>query len=168
MSIGSSGGPGPCSVAHPRRGACHVAGLTQSIDHPPTHISNREDSHGRLSESGGGVLQQGSSQQAAAPTLCGQALYRLPGLASALFKEWKPGFWVLKGEKLLLFESKAAYEQSKLPGSAAASSSSSLLKQQVPLAEGLVVGELKYKEYGPKFGALHHFTVDNRRDGATR
>lgn len=53
--------------------------------------------------------------------------------------------------------------QSKQPGS-----SPSLLKKQVALVEGLLVGELKYKDYGGKHGRLHHFTLEARRDGATR
>lgn len=94
--------------------------------------------------------------------MCGESLYRLPGLASAVLKAWQSGFWVLRGEWLLVYESRAAYEQSK-----ASSSSPSLVKKQLTLAdEGLVIGAVKYKDYGAHFGSLHHFTVEARRDGA--
>lgn len=128
----------------------------------PTHTRtyNREDSHGRLSESGS------AQAAAAAPTLCGQTLYRLPGLGATLLKAWRPGFWVLWGERLLVYESRAAYEQSKAASSSSSSSPSA--KKQVALVdEGLLAGELKYKDYGARFGSLHHFTLEERRDGAT-
>lgn len=68
---------------------------------------------------------------------------------------------MLRGERLLVYESRAAYEQSK-----ASSSSSSLVKKQLTLAdEGLTAGEVKYKDYGANFGPLYHFTVEARRDG---
>jgi hypothetical protein len=86
----------------------------------------------------------------------------LPSLASALFKEWQRGFWVLRAEKLMVFESKEAYEAFKKHGAPP-----SLLKKRVQLAEGLQLTPIKFKDYGATFGRLHYFALEQLHHGAT-
>lgn len=87
-------------------------------------------------------------------TLSGTALTRHGALSLFTHTSWHPCFWVLKKDKLQIFDTHAEYEQGTPP------------KKAIPLVERMSVGELKYKHYSGKHGGnLHYFAIEELVDG---
>ena len=99
---------------------------------------------------------QASSGTMGQTTTSGTALVRQGGLSLMFSKDWQPCFWVLRANKLLLFESEAAWARNP---------ETALPKKSILLTEGLSVSPLKYKDYGGKHGPLHYFALEESMDG---
>ena len=100
-----------------------------------------------------GTAQQQQQQQQ--QTLSGRALVRHGAWSLLLKKDWQPCFWVLREDKLLVFEQQADYTDGAGSGA----------QKVLPLTERLVLSPLKYKDYGRPSGPLHCFAMEESLGG---
>lgn len=87
--------------------------------------------------------------------LSGRALVRHGAWSLLLRKDWQPCFWVLRGDKLLVFERQADYTDGAGSGA----------QKVLPLTERLVLSPLKHKDYGRPTGPLHYFALEESLGG---
>jgi len=100
-----------------------------------------------------GTAQQQQQQQQQG--LSGRALIRHGAWSSLLKKDWQPCFWVLREDKLLVFQQQADYTDGAGSGA----------QKVLPLTERLVLSPLKYKDYGRPSGPLHYFALEESLGG---
>lgn len=98
-----------------------------------------------------GTAKQQQQQQA----LSGRALVRHGAWSLLLKKDWQPCFWVLREDKLLVFEQQADYTDGAGSGA----------QKVLPLTERLVLSPLKYKDYGRPSGPLFYFALEESLGG---
>lgn len=109
-------------------------------------------SMGGEDDDAGSVPHQQQGQQQA---LSGRALVRHGTWSLLLKKDWQPCFWVLREDKLLVFERQADYTDGAGAGA----------QKVLPLTERLVLSPLKYKDYGRPSGPLHYFALEESLGG---
>jgi len=100
-----------------------------------------------------GTAQQQQQQQQQG--LSGRALIRDGAWSLLLKKDWQPCFWVLREDKLLVFQQQADYTDGAGSGA----------QKVLPLTERLVLSPLKYKDYGRPSGPLHYFALEESLGG---
>jgi len=100
-----------------------------------------------------GTAQQQQQQQQQG--LSGRALIRDGAWSLLLKKDWQPCFWVLREDKLLVFQQQADYTDGAGSGA----------QKVLALTERLVLSPLKYKDYGRPSGPLHYFALEESLGG---
>jgi hypothetical protein len=94
-------------------------------------------------------------QQNLSQALSGRALVRHGTWSLLMKKDWQQCFWVLREEKLMVFEQQADYTDGAGSGA----------QKVLPYTERLVLSPLKYKDYGRPAGPLHYFALEESLGG---